>query len=166
MNSPEFLARLDAIEAANERRARAIANAGLTDAGFVLRELAVRFITGDAHPEPARKAANALARLAKPPKEAPAPARAPEPDAQARAPSPPNPPPPANPHPHPHPHPQPIPRRPLHRRDRAPRFPAPKSLRRSRPSLAPRRNLPLPIARPPASPPIAARAAGPPYPSA
>ncbi|MBK7404276.1 MAG: hypothetical protein IPJ41_06485 [Phycisphaerales bacterium] len=62
--SPDFLARLERVEAASARRATAIARAALSDATFVLTELAARYITGDARPDPARKAANSLHKLA------------------------------------------------------------------------------------------------------
>jgi len=66
VSSPAFLRRLEVLEAASARRAKAIARAGLTDAAFVLRQVTARCVMSDDLHEPARKAASKIFALAAP----------------------------------------------------------------------------------------------------
>lgn len=70
VSSPAFLRRLEALEAASARRAKAIARAGLTDAAFVLRQITARCVMSDDLHEPARKAASKIFALAAPDEDA------------------------------------------------------------------------------------------------
>lgn len=64
IESPAFTRLLARTEAAAARRTLAIARTGAPDAALVLRDLTSRYLTGDTNPEPARKAAGALLKLA------------------------------------------------------------------------------------------------------